>query len=90
MKLISETAKYSLGSYYNERNVGIILRVFETENPQIDLVRLILPVFENALKYDNSELFWLFVRNKRMIAFIKSHLLKPLNVDEQNLHCICL
>lgn len=26
IKLLSQTVKYSLGDYYNERNVGIILK----------------------------------------------------------------
>jgi hypothetical protein len=32
--LLSETVKYSLGGYYNDRNIGIILKALEAENSE--------------------------------------------------------
>lgn len=67
IRLLSETVKYSLGNYYNERNVAFIMKALEAQPPQIHYIRAVLQTFENSLKYDNSDIYWIFVRSKGCI-----------------------
>lgn len=67
IRLISQTVKYYLGDYYSERNISFILKALEVDPPQIEITKAVLLVFENSFKYGNSDIFWIFVRNKKCI-----------------------
>ena len=61
--MLSETVKFSLGDYYNERNIGYLLKALDAEQLQYPLVKLVLLVFENSLRFNNADVSWLFVKS---------------------------
>ena len=63
IKLLAETVKVSLGDYYNERNIGYLLKALDGDQLQFSIVKLVFLVFENSLRFNNADVSWLFVKS---------------------------